>query len=101
MKINNIMNNVVPFRNNQSRQEKYRYILEKRAYIDSKTDALSDFSTSTLILSLLFGVQNIDLSKKMKTIQKWGLGFLIVSIGTFIATCIRKIQLSDDFDKGE
>ena len=87
-------NNNVSFGKNN---EEYKQYLEKFNYLEAKTKNYDDVMTAFLISALFLGAQNIDLSKKLTTIQKIGLACTGVTCAAFLGKVIKKMQLSKKY----
>lgn len=100
MKISSIATSCISFKNWQSRDEKYRYLQEKRAYIDEKTDVLSNFSNLTLIGALMTGVfdSNYDTQGKVQRPGKWCTAFVIATCVLIIAKWLGQFYFANKFD---
>lgn len=84
--------------NINNRQDKYQKYLDKYNYLEAKTKDYQDLSLVLLIASFFLGVHNIDFAKQLNFKQKLSCVTMLGSIGSFIATCIKKQQLSKEYD---
>lgn len=83
----------------EERRAKYQEYLEKRAYIDEKTKPLNDLGIGLFLMSLILDVHHIDsLKSKLSKSQKFGIGALVLSFGAIIASIIKEIKLSKQYD---
>ena len=83
----------------EERRAKYQEYLEKRAYIDVKTKPLNDLGIGLFLMSLILDVHHIDsLKSKLSKSQKFGIGALVLSFGAIIASIIKEIKLSKQYD---
>lgn len=87
------------FKKEPTKQDKINKSLEKQAFINSKTSANDNFALGLLVLSLFLNVHNINFSKKISTSQKLGLGTFALSTALFVHNCIKKYNLSKQFEK--
>lgn len=84
----------------EERRAKYQEYLEKRAYIDKKTEPLNDLGIGLFLMSLILDVHHIDsLKSKLSKSQKFGIGAFILSCGATVAGMIKEIKLSKQYDK--
>ena len=83
-------------KNNKENVQKY---LDKYNYLEAKTQNLRELSVVFLILSLFLDIHNIDFTKKLSNRQKFGCLTALGCITSFTYTCIKKMQLSKQYDK--
>lgn len=69
--------------------------IDKRAYVDAKTQNLTDITFGLLGLSLVAGLDNI---KKLEKTSKFSIVAAIVLGGLLLTNCIRKIHYAKEFD---
>lgn len=84
---------------NYQDKTKYQKTLEKRAYIDEKTEGLEEVSALALLLSLFLDTHHIDFKSKLKTKEIIGICSLGICIATFLAKAIKASKLSKEYDK--
>lgn len=82
----------------EEKQKEYQNYLQKQAYINEKTKNLSDFGLVSLIVALSLNVMNVDLAKKLNRKDKIGIGALVLSAVSMIASAIKQTKLSKQYD---
>lgn len=83
----------------EERRAKYQEYLEKRAYIDKKTEPFNNLAIGLFLMSLILDVHHIDsLKSKLSKSQKFGIGAFILSCGATVAGMIKEIKLSKQYD---
>lgn len=100
------VNSVSTFYNNKTfksnsvnNNDKYKKYLEKKGYIDEKVETLEALSIIAFIGALFTGAMSIDLSKKLKTIEKISIGLIASACVLLGAKWIKQYQLSKQYDK--
>lgn len=97
MQINSVQTfNNTYFKSNDIKQRRY---LEKRGYIDKKVETLEGLSTAAFFGALLTGAMNVDLSKKLKTLEKVSIGLMTLACILIGTKWIKQYQLSKEYDK--
>lgn len=92
----------VVFKNKKpdERRTKYQEYLEKRAYIDKKTEPYNNLAIGLLLVSLFLDVHHINsLKGKLSTPKKIGIGALGLSCVAAVTGMIKEIKLSKQYDK--
>lgn len=74
--------------------------IEKRAYIDSKTESLENGALLAFLGAFGSGIYNINSTEKNHKSGKLCMGLIITSILLLTAKWFRQIQLSKQYDKG-
>lgn len=106
-KIDSNFKNSQTFKNNKTdnksakekKQEDYLKYLEKRAYLEEKTETIDDLALGTLVLGLFMNGHNAGTIKPAPTSQKVGVGLIISSLALIVLKCIKQTQLSKKYDE--
>ena len=94
-----LLQNYKTFKSVVQNNEKYKYIAEKRAYIDAKTSVFEDLAIATFLCAAISGVFGRNTVIKDKKINKIAIGFLVASVATLAIKWIKQIQLSKEYDR--
>lgn len=80
--------------------KKYNTTVEKRAYIESKTEPLEELCTLTFLGAIMSGIFNVKtIEKNSKNSEKLSIALVMASVVLLIMKWIKQIQLSKEYDK--
>ena len=85
--------------NTENKNKKYARIIEKRAYIDSKTKNLEELGMAAFLLTFISGIFDVSTVKNEHKPGKWSIGFAIATGLIFVTKWIKQMQLSKKYDK--
>lgn len=93
MRVNSINSRICFNKNN------LKEVSEKRAYIDSKTQGLDEFSALLALGALTTEIIDTPVvTNSKKSVNKLSLGLLIASLSFILISCIKKHSLSKEYD---